>query len=343
MATDYVLFIHGVNTRPTNERKPNFAGKLMKLIEDCENKLKSSLHSLRMEPLDWYEVMQSAEKNLLESFQESRDWDKLWFKDFRQTVILPFAGDAVLYTSRYIGSEVVKKLKTQAEKLFNPHYNPEEDRLHLVTHSWGTVIIFDILFAGRWDDPEIPGYQDVRDIRNMLFGVKPNPKNGIRIASLHTMGSPLALINLMNIKGVEKQKDREKPPQFNHDITKNLRGLLENLYSACQQPLIWKNYAHPGDPIAYPLVPVLPNLLDGQSEFLHIEDKIVSGSGWSELAAQLVSDTPLALLINGLSAHDSYWYSTQVAEEIFKTIQPAPSSKESQISRPLATAGNFNR
>ncbi|WP_017719217.1 hypothetical protein [Kamptonema formosum] len=343
MATDYVLFIHGVNTRPKNDKKPNFAGKLMELIQECQDKLTAPPNELKMKSLDWYEVMLSAENNLLESFQQSRDWDKFWFKDFRKAVILPFAGDAVLYTSRYIGSEVVRKLKNQAEILFDNHYNPEQDRLHLVTHSWGTVILFDILFAGRWDDTEIPGSQDVRDIRNMLFGVKPNPTNGIRIASIHTMGSPLALINLMNIKGVEKQKYPDSPPQFTHDITKNLRGLLENLYNACQQPLFWKNYAHPGDPIAYPLVPVLPNLLDGQSKFLHIEDKIVSGSGWSQLAAQLVSDTPLALLINGLSAHDSYWYSPQVAEEIFKTIQQAPSSKESQVSRPLATAGNFNR
>ena len=329
MATDYVLFIHGVNTRPTKKGKPNFAENLIKLIKECNHKFKSLPNLPTMESLDWYEVMQSAEKNLLESFQESRDWDKFWFKDFRQTVILPFAGDAVLYTSRYIGSEVVKKLKTQAKELINPHYNPEEDRLHLVTHSWGTVILFDILFAGRWDDPEIPGYQDVRDIRHMLFGVKPNPKNGIRIASIHTMGSPLPLINLMNIKGVEKQKDREKTPQFNHDITKNLRDLLENLYSACKQPLIWNNYAHPGDPIAYPLVPVLPSLLDGKSEFLHIEDKIISSSGWLEWAAQLVSDKFIAL-VNGGSAHSSYWQSQQVAEEIIKTIQQTQNFSRAQ-------------
>jgi len=53
---------------------------------------------------------------------------------------------------------VINTLKTQAlEGLKNAQPN---DRLHLVTHSWGTVILFDLLFASRWDDEKVPGHDD---------------------------------------------------------------------------------------------------------------------------------------------------------------------------------------
>ncbi|MBW4497438.1 MAG: hypothetical protein KME26_31125 [Oscillatoria princeps RMCB-10] len=341
MANDCILFVHGVNTRPerdffTYSTRPNpqqssFASNLIALIEGCNKDLGLTL---KMESLHWYEVMLGAEQQLLDWFSASPDWNKFWFKEFRQKQILPFTGDAALYISRYIGSDVVEKLREQAET-FLKGCNPEQDRLHLVTHSWGTVILFDILFAGRWDDPNIPGYESVRAIRSMIFGVAPQPNHGIRIASIHTMGSPIAIANLINVRRIQKDAGEELTDEtietiFTHDITLGLEKLLQSLfYAHGNRKLPWRNFAHPGDPIAYPLATVIPNLLDGNKQYLDIQDTLTSGGGWLEWGAQLVSDTFLAL-VNGGSAHMSYWQSQQVAEEIVKIIQQTQNFSRSQ-------------
>lgn len=339
MATDYILFIHGVNNRPeqkssnttdkdgvktgSSEQHFNYARDLIELIDDCNKHSKQPLN-LKMVPLAWYDVMLGAEKQLLDWFQDSLIWKKFWFKDFRQTQIIPFTGDAALYISRFIASDVANLLKEKAEKALKG-CNPEEDRLHLVTHSWGTVIFFDILFAGRWDDPKIPGYESVKTIRQLLFGVEPEANRGIRIASIHTMGSPIALANLINAKRLvenpgDKLTGKEVTTVFTHDITFGLEELLQNLHSKRNRKLPWRNYAHPGDPVAYPLECVIPNLVDGQKQFLDIRDILTSGSGPLEWLAKPLSNTFLAL-INGGSAHGSYWKNKRVAQTIVETIE----------------------
>lgn len=100
--------------------------------------------------------------------------------------MIEFAGDAALYISRSIGTQVVDRLKQDAEKHL-ADYQPG-DRLHLVTHSWGTVILFDVLFAARWDEQNLPEYDGARKIRNFIFGVEPKLEEGIPLTSIHTMG-----------------------------------------------------------------------------------------------------------------------------------------------------------
>ena len=46
----------------------------------------------------------------------------------------------------------------------------EGDRLHLVTHSWGTVILFDVMFAPRWDDTDLD-HDTRRRIQNIREGL----------------------------------------------------------------------------------------------------------------------------------------------------------------------------
>lgn len=338
MATDYILFIHGVNTRPNREpfisthgddskTRPNpkqssFAQDLIELIENCNQTSKSPLN-IKSVPLNWYELMLDAEQQLLNWFDASPYWDKFWFKDFRCTQILPFTGDAALYLSRYIGSDVVDKLKDEAKAALQG-CNPQQDRLHLVTHSWGTVVFFDILFAGRWDDPDIPGYASAQAIRHQLFGVDPQPNQGIRLASIHTLGSPIALANLINVKRLKEQPgeeltERQTKTIFTHDITYGLEKLLKNLYELRHEKLPWRNFAHPGDPIAYPLATVIPELIDGEKRYLDIQDILTRGSGPLEWLARPLSWSFLAL-VNGGSAHLSYWKNKKVAQDILKII-----------------------
>jgi len=170
---------------------------------------------------------------------------------------MQFAGDAAVYSSRYVGSQVVDRLSQQA-RVGLQGFKQNEDSLHLITHSWGTVTLFDILFAARWEQSDMLGHNSAEDIRNSLFRVEPNPNKGLSLASIHTMGSPIALFSLIDMarskeeaKG-EKELTTDRGNKVNtQDITPRLEKLLESLFRLRQgMPLPWRNFIHPGNPVA---------------------------------------------------------------------------------------------
>jgi len=308
MTTDYILFIHGVSNRSKREQ-PTYADKIFGRLQE---NVGSSL-SLKKVPLYWGDVNLEAENKLLKSFQASKAWDKLWFRDFRENYLLQFVGDAALYLSRHVGSQVVARLKEDAQTILGTAESPKHkpgDRLHLVTHSWGTVVLFDILFADRWEDKNIPGHQDVMSIRKALFGLPPNPERGIPLTSIHTMGSPIALFSLINVNG------------SSHDFKPQLNKLLENLYNIRGEQLPWLNFIHPGDPVAWPLEKIMFELVDGDAKYVDFKDVITHKDDLSDFLVEPVRQTILALLHGG-DAHGSYWKSKEVAQKIAQTIKEA--------------------
>jgi hypothetical protein len=314
MATDYILFIHGVNTRRQREGK-GYSDHLFSLIQNQAQKMNSGLN-LKPVELYWGDLNQGPEKRLREEIESSKDWDKFWFKDFRLNQLLQFAGDAALYISRYIGSQVVDSLLGQIQEKLAGYQ--ENDRLHLVTHSWGTIILFDVLFASRWDDQNIPGYQSVQTIRNTIFGIKPNPFAGIKIGGLHTMGSPISIFSLIDAKQGVDETGTES--ESTHDITPRLQALLKSLGEDRQGKMLpWRNFAHPGDPIAYPLSVTLDKMVNGERKYLDIQDVITHNASLFDFLTQPASQTVLALLHGG-DAHGSYWQSQEVAQKIAKEI-----------------------
>jgi hypothetical protein len=319
MVTDYVLFIHGVNTREERE-KPTYADELFRLIEQKVNDTDSVAPlNLKSVPLYWGDVNLEAEDELLGLLKTSPHWDEFWFKEFREKQIMQFAGDAALYISRYVGSKVIDRIAQQASQLLLQNYRPG-DRLHLVTHSWGTVILFDVLFAARWDQPDIPGHKNAQAIREEIFGLQPNLEAGIGLASIHTMGSPVALFSLIDVR--ESMTNAQSAKVNSHDITPRLEELLKSLYARLNQKLPWYNFAHPGDPVAYPLAKLIPKLVDRNSRYLDIQDVITRNANLSDFFNQAVSQTFLALLHGG-DAHGSYWRSEEVADTIAQTIRRA--------------------
>ena len=312
MATDYILFIHGVNTREVREQ-PEYADSLFKLIYNTVSDRKPDVQKI---PLYWGKVNEKAETTLLNKLQASPFWSQMWFRTFREQQIIKFAGDAALYVSRGIGVQVVNTLKTQAlEKLNKAQPN---DRLHLVTHSWGTVILFDLLFANRWEDKNLPGYDDVMAIRDAIYGISGknhNPLQGIQVASFHTMGSPVAIFSLMDVSPGKNNTDSSS----SRDITPRLQILLESLHNERNgEKLPWRNYIHPGDPIAYPLKELMTDLVDGDSKYLDIKEIITQEPGMFDF---LTVQSILALLHGG-EAHSSYWHSNKVVQEISRVLVP---------------------
>ncbi|MDJ0636733.1 MAG: hypothetical protein QNJ34_26375 [Xenococcaceae cyanobacterium MO_188.B29] len=311
MATDYILFIHGVSTRDRRE-SPDYAKDLIEGIKS------QSLNFVDI-PLYWGDVNEPSETKLLEKLQASPLWDEMWFRNFREQQLLQFAGDAALYISRHVGYKVVQRLKQDALQILQ-HAQPD-DCLHLVTHSWGTVILFDILFAPRWDEPEVPGYEDVMDIRDCIFGLSGKDDSihqGIQLGSINTMGSPIAIFSLTN---VNFDPDRSNPDSSSHDITPRLQELLNNLYQARNgEKLPWRNFIHPGDPIAFPLEQLMKEIVDNEEKYIDFQDLISSEPNSFSVVSQPINQTTLALLRGG-KAHGSYWQSQKVIQEISRILK----------------------
>lgn len=310
MSTDYILFIHGVNVR----NQSAFEQQTNAMFQTIKANINNPSRTLKPVTLFWGNVGEPSTETLLKGLKASSKWDKFWLQDLRTTQILPFVGDAAMYLSRFISSAIVEQITQQAiqqigltlEDLKNP---PEGDRFHLVTHSWGTVVLFDILFASRWEDPALPEETRLRveKIRRGFFGVGTDVEKtfGIPLASIHTMGSPIALFNLVNVN-----------VRSSFDLTPKLQEFLEALKNKTQKPLPWKNYAHPGDPIAYPLEGVMPLLLESAQGLVSIEDVMSPTSWFGGLFAQNILS-----IINGGKAHGSYWTEPKVAQAIGTVIQ----------------------
>lgn len=322
MATDYILFIHGVNTRDRREQ-PNYAslliGHINKLIDDPNN--------ITPIPLYWGDVGIESERNLISKVASpGSSWDQLWFQNTRQSTILQFMGDAALYISRSVGSKIVEELRIQIENGLKS--KSPGDRLHLVSHSWGTFILFDTLFAARWNDTNVPGHESAMAIRRCFYGLEPNTEQGIRIASIHTMGSPIAIFSLLDIvkgenqaKGLLELTENQAEQRATHDITPKLKQLVANLReNEDSNKLPWQNYLHPADPIAWPLDPLIYSLVDGLQRNIEIKD-IISKLSFLESLMLPFSKQAIVMLLYGGQAHGSYFNTVQVAQEIVQTIE----------------------
>ncbi len=327
---DYILFIHGVNTREQGPT-PAYAKDLIELIE------RRLLHSEPSQiitpiPIYWGDVNSEAENQLLDTFKDSPLWNQMWFREFRGKQLLQFCGDAALYISRYIGAKVISRIKEKALEGLKD-YQPG-DRLHLVTHSWGTIILFDLLFASRWNCKNVPGYDDVMAIRDVIYGIpgaNPDPNTGIQLASIHTMGSPIAIFSLTDVKPGKDDTESTPSTSSSHDITPKLQQLLGNLQEKRKErnegKLPWRNFIHPGDPIAYPLTKLMRSLVDGEEKHLDIQDIITHQPGLPNLLTKQISQTALALLLHGGDAHSSYWKSKEVAQLIVETISASSANR----------------
>ncbi|MCY7320238.1 MAG: hypothetical protein LH660_00135 [Phormidesmis sp. CAN_BIN36] len=306
MPTDYILFVHGVKTRKQEDFRV--------LADGLFNRIKSSVRdqSRVLKPIVffWGDLNQAAQDELLSRFKASSKWRDFWFQDFRTQQVLGFVGDAALYLSRHVGSQVVQRFERDVLGVLQN--TAPGDRLHLVTHSWGTVILFDLLFAARWEDPRLDAKirQTVQDIRNALFGLPPIAGSGIPIASIHTMGSPISLFSLLTISGTVGGAST-------HDLSPNLKSLLEQLYNLKKKPIPWRNFAHAGDPIAYPLEGVIPLLLNAASQYVETQDVITDKGNFFNRPFQ----QQLIPVLWGGDAHGSYWNNEIVSQTIAEVIR----------------------
>jgi hypothetical protein len=269
-----VLAIHGLSIRSSHFADP--------LFRRLQNRLNSTAPALNVQflPIYWGDIAEEELKSLRLSVTSTKIWKKLWYRPLRERLLLPFLGDLANYTSRHAGLRVIRAI---CEIFSSCLSRIETDMpIYLVTHSLGTVILFDLLFAERWNDDD---FTEVRDLRKALYGVKPHKKEGAQVAGIYTMGSPLAFFSLL---------------EGSHNVQKKMTNMLSRIPS-----LEWHNFIHPGDPFVCPFGTLLSDV--------KIREHVIEASN-----IPFVSELMGLLLLK--EAHTCYWSNGQVAQTIADSI-----------------------
>lgn len=322
---DYVLFLHGVNVRelpdcPGDLNFPKYANHLFELIRDSLNE-GATPYDVEKIALYYGDLNMYEEQSLLTLFQSSPEWERFWFRHARETILLQIIGDIALYVNPYVAARIVERVHQAVLKLQGWEQEQQErGRLHLVSHSLGTIILFDALFASRWESEEMPGYTCIKELRDAFCGAGTKPEEGIQVASIHTMGSPIPLFSLLDIYSRQQENGTGKYKDT-HEIGPKLQVFLQHLaQSRGGKRLPWWNYAHPGDPLAYPLEELLYQLVDQKRDYLEVHDVVTLPGDMGDWMIESFKQSPAALIHAG-AAHRSYWNSEMIAGRIAKTIQ----------------------
>ena len=214
------------------------------------------------------------------------------YQELREDFISEFFGDFFTYFNTDCGVDIRDTIAEQLWKFLKHH--PEDEELHIVTHSLGTVILWDVLFSDRFacDDP-------AHTIRSLIAPSSAN-ESGRRasLKSITTMGSPILFCNMM----LDVEPEKVKAFAAKHD----------------PEPLRWLNIIHASDIVAYPLqtsmnAKLIPNLF--------FRDKFIwADANGAEKTARMFGQAHAAMALGVSDAHCSYWRSRGTARLIASNI-----------------------
>jgi hypothetical protein len=290
-----IFFIHGVATRDVKYSHSLIDG-IKKEFSREKQKLPYFYSSF------WGHVLNDFNKiwnyidedlNSLEKENPSiSSKDSFRYRQFREGLISEFTGDMFTYMNESQGYEVRQLIADQLTKFVDKH--PEEEEVHIVAHSLGTVILWDILFSDKFKDGD-PAFV----IREIISNQKSEAKNRkISLVSITTMGSPILFFNAM--LGIDAKKIERK------------------IQDCTTKKIQWLNIVHASDVIAYPLSASLN--LSCNSKLIFHDQFICKDANLLETAARKIHQQEVALAASMKDAHTSYWTSSEVAKSISKLL-----------------------
>lgn len=298
-----VFFIHGVATR--NVQYADNLKLLLKKEFDKRGELLPHLYSSFwgniLTDIDkiWNVIHQDLQE-LKKEYSQTSINDIFRYKELRQGFLSQFGGDFLTYFNPERG-EAIRKLIAQQLYDFTKK-NPEETELHIVAHSLGSVILWDILFSERFSPQDPAAY-----IRAMIHGFSSSAKvRKVTLKSITTMGSPILFLNTM------LQVSPEKVKKF------------ANSYQ--EEPLRWINIIHSSDIIAYPLRSSL-NITSDDNLFFR-DEYISTDANPLEKAARSIGQLEAAMTLGASDGHGWYWQCQKttglIADNILgKTKEPS--------------------
>lgn len=283
-----VWFMHGASVRRVEYADPLRS----RLIQDFSSR---GLATPEFYSCFWGDLLESTEQ-LWDWVQQDLEWFKLaqplvdpddvfHYQQRREQLISGFFSDIFTYLNGEQGREVRRAIAVQ---LLNGLAEvPAEEELHIVAHSLGSVILWDILFSESYSASDPAQY-----VRAVIKGLGPSSSGRkIKLRSITTLGSPLLF--------------------FNRALNINAEGLKQfaNRYTA--SPLRWVNVIHASDIFAYPLRASLE--LDDTK--LYFQDYYL---GERNFIKRSIGDFAMAL---GLATeHSSYWRSSRVSQIVVANV-----------------------
>jgi hypothetical protein len=280
-----IYFIHGVATRDAN-----YANKLIKLIqEECkrQNRPIPYCHAgfwgnvLKGTEKLWRDIDQELQKQKQKNSNFNPD-KSFRYQNFRKEYFSYFIGDAFSYLGSDRGKQIRRIIADQLTDLVQAH--PAEKELHIVAHSLGTVILWDVLFSERFE-PNDPAHE----IRYLIS----KERGKLSLSSVTTMGSPIPFLNLT--LGIDAKQ-------------------IEKFISQHQSKyLLWNNLINSYDIIAYPIRPLLNSITD--------VFKIFMNDYYLEANSDIFDSVEIpAVVFNSFNAHTYYLASDKVAKNIVDTV-----------------------
>jgi hypothetical protein len=288
-----VFFLHGVATKDADYSKP-----LQTLLREEFNRFGQPLphfyagfwgNVLKQTGQMWNWIHRDLQ-NLKSNNPQADIQDVFRYQEIREDLVSQFFGDALTYFNTERGLDIRDTIADQLYKFLKHH--PQETDLHIVSHSLGSVILWDILFSNRFacDDP-------AHTIRSLIAPCQQSSSRKIRLKSLTTMGSPILFFNLM--LGVAPEQ-------------------IKTFTATYQEAFRWINLIHASDIIAYPLqsslsVATIPNLL--------FRDRfILADANGAEKTARFLGQTHAAMAMGASDAHNAYWRSYGTARLIASNL-----------------------
>lgn len=294
-----VLFIHGVA-----EYQVKFAEPLKTLIQKEFSQRGQKLphfHSgfyadiINNKGKIWNFIHQDVEKCKQENPYINTE-DILRGQELRQGFISDFVGDAFTYLSHERGAKIRQSITEHLEDFIKNH--SEEKELHIIAHSMGTVILWDMLFSDKFANGDA------------AFKFRSLINEKVKLKSITTMGSPVILFNML--LGIEAEQVK-------------LKCKLQ------EYPLRWLNIIHSSDMVAYPISSSLEIKADSN---LSVTDKfIVDNANNLEGSVRKIINLPAiktvgditsinkildlgAIAAGAADAHIGYWNCPQTAKMI---------------------------
>ncbi len=277
-----VFFIHGASVRTVEYADPlrnylirEFVSRSLEMPQFYSSYIGEAIG-------DFHQLWDYVEQdlgNLAWDYPKFKPEDLFHYRDRRRQFIVEFFGDLCNYLNPQRGKEVRKVIALQLLNFIKSA--PTETDLHIVAHSLGSAIWWDILFSHQFESGD-PAYY----IRDVIKGLSASSSmRKVVLRSMTTLGSPLLFFDrLLNI-------DPAQLHQFASRYT--------------QHPLRWVNILHASDIFAYPVRASLE--LDGTSP-LYIRDRYL---GDRNFLKKSIGDVTMALGM--MAEHTGYWRSDRVA------------------------------
>lgn len=274
-----VFFIHGVNTQ--NYRYADVLIKnIKKNVKTPANFYSSFWGNLFNDKK--HQVIGYIEKDFSRACAKHNEYkayhyDIYRYKNRRNELISNFLGDFLIYQNPERGEAIRKSICEQLNQFLDNH--PGQTQIHLVAHSLGSLILWDLLFSNLLSTND-PAFIFRERLHHMS------------LESITTLGSPLLFLKQMLdidfsvVKQAFEENHREKV--------------------VTSHKLRWVNIIHSSDLIAYPLKAAIED--EVSPELLFFDQYVWQDANGTEKTLRNLGQSDLAMVVAAEDAHSSYFY-----------------------------------